>query len=97
MSIRLYNVIYKLVSKVLANKLKRILLDIISKNKCTFILERLITDNVNVAYEVLNSMKTRQKGKMGSMVVKLDIFKTYDKLVWIFLEEMMWRLRFAEQ
>lgn len=41
-------------------------------------------------------MKSRKKGRMGSMAVKLDISKAYDKLEWDFLESMMRRLEFNE-
>lgn len=56
----------------------------------------LITDNIIVAYEALHSMKIRHRGYKGSMVIKLDISKVYDKMEWSFLEEMMWKFRFNE-
>ncbi|XP_042954504.1 uncharacterized protein LOC122290887 [Carya illinoinensis] len=78
-----WNIIGKeLVSKVLADRLKKILPFIISNSQSAFIPERLITDNIMVAYEALHTMKTRLKGKMGRMAIKLDIFKTYDKIEW---------------
>lgn len=58
--INLCNNIYKLVSKVLANWLKQILPILMSKSQSAFMLDRIITDNIIVAYEALNSMKTRQ-------------------------------------
>lgn len=79
-SISLCNVIYKLVSKVLVNRLKQILPFMISKNQSAFISGRLIIDNINMAYEALYSIKTRHKGQKGSMAIKLYISKTYDKL-----------------
>ncbi|XP_075640505.1 uncharacterized protein LOC142612276 [Castanea sativa] len=47
----------------------------------------LITDNILVAYETLHSMHVRKKGKKGSIALKLDISKAYDRVEWPFLQE----------
>ena len=78
--ISLCNVIYKIISKVLANKLKQILPQIISPTHSAFVLGRLIADNILVAYETLHTMHCRQKGKKGSLALKLDIIKVYDRV-----------------
>ena len=86
---------YKLSSKVLANRLKKILSLIISHTQSAFILGRLIIDNVLAAYETLHSMHTRLSGKEGFMTVKLDMSKAYDRVELSFLEAAMRLMGFA--
>ena len=78
--ISLCNVVYNIISKVLANRLKIILPAIISPTQSAFITRRLITDNILLAYKTLHVMHARMWGKVGYMALKLNMNKVYDRV-----------------
>lgn len=91
------NVIYKIIAKVLENRLKIVLLEIISPNQSEFVPERLIFDII-VAYENMHTMHNRMKWiKDGFMALKLDMSNAYDRVEWSFLKAALNKMRFDEK
>ena len=76
--ISLCNILYKIVSKVVANKLKRIIPNLILKSQSAFQLDKAISANILVAFETLHHMKNHKSKKMGFLALKLDMSKAYD-------------------
>lgn len=61
--ISLHNVLYKLISKAIANRQKGVLPLLISESQTTFVLDRQITDNILMAYKVVHFLKRKNIGK----------------------------------
>ena len=92
--ISLCNVIYKLISKVLANRLKPLLPLIVSENQSAFQAGRVITDNILMAFETLHYMKNHQSGNTSFMALKLDMSKAYDRVEWSFMKGLLEKMGF---
>jgi hypothetical protein len=93
--ISLCNVILKIITKTMANRLKLILPDVISQNQSAFVPGRMITDNTLVAYEVFHffNQNTSKKGYMG---IKTDMAKAYDRVEWPFLQTTLETMGFPQ-
>jgi hypothetical protein len=84
--IALCNVIYKIITKVIALRLKPILSYIISKEKVGYVEGRKIMDSVILAHEVIHSLKaTRTPG----MLIKLDLSKAFDRISWKYMSSLL--------
>ena len=78
--ISLYNLIYKLISKTLADHLKNLLPQIITENQSAFTFDQLIIDNVLVAFKLMHYLNHKTLGKDGYMAAKLDMSKAFDRV-----------------
>ncbi|XP_048630790.1 uncharacterized protein LOC125604440 [Brassica napus] len=94
--ISLANVAYKIISKILAERLKPWLHNIITENQSAFIPGRLITDNVLISHELMHSLHTKNL-KNKFMALKLDIAKAFDKVEWSFIDLVMEKMGFCRQ
>lgn len=90
--ISLCNVIYKIMTNVLTNRLKFVIPCIISPTQSAFIPGRLISDNYLLATEVAYYMHKRFSRMNGFMALKLDVSKANDLLEWHFSETIITRL-----
>jgi len=89
--ISLCNCIYKIISKIIARRIKGILSSNISMEQFGFLKGRQIHEAIGVAQEGLHSMK---KMKIKGAVLKIDLSKAYDKVSWLFLRLLLTHLGF---
>lgn len=94
--ISLCNVLIRILSKVMSNRLKPCLGKLISDKQSAFIGGRLLTDNALIAFEVNHYMKRLRQGRKGVAGLKVDISKAYDRLEWGFIMNMMHKFGFTE-
>lgn len=77
------NVLYKVISKIIANRLKKILLDLIALNQSAFVKDRLLVENLLLATELV---KDYHKDSISSRcAIKIDISKAFDSVQWSFI------------
>jgi hypothetical protein len=92
--ISLCNIVYKIISKILANRLKVHLPKIISPLQSAFVPNRNIQDNTILAHELLHFFKAK-RGKGGFMFLKMDMEKAFDRMEWNFLLAILDKLGFS--
>jgi len=78
--ISLCNVGYKIISKVLCQRLKICLPSLVSETQSAFVAGRLISDNILIVQEMFHGLRTNKACKGKYMAVKTDMSKAYDRI-----------------
>ncbi|GAU23785.1 hypothetical protein TSUD_26930 [Trifolium subterraneum] len=89
--IALASSIYKILSKVLANRLHSIIGNVVSEAQSAFIKGRQILDGILIANEVVDDAKRIGK---DLLLFKVDFEKAYDSVDWSYLNEVMSKMNF---
>ena len=94
--ISLCNVSYKIISKVLCQRLRKVLPQRISETQSAFVAGRQITDNIMIAQEMFHALRNKPGGRVKRMAIKTDMSKAYDRMEWSFIEAVMRKMGFSE-
>uniref|UniRef100_A0A453E7K8 Reverse transcriptase domain-containing protein n=1 Tax=Aegilops tauschii subsp. strangulata TaxID=200361 RepID=A0A453E7K8_AEGTS len=95
--VSLCNVLYKIVSKCLVNRLRPLLGELISENQSAFIPGRLISDNSIIAFECIHHIQTMKTNSPAACAYKLDLSEAYDRVDWEFLEQALIKWGFSRE
>ncbi|GKV46811.1 hypothetical protein SLEP1_g53774 [Rubroshorea leprosula] len=90
--ISLIGVMYKMIAKLLASRLCKVLHKIIGEQQMAVIKGRQLVDGVVIVNEVITEAKRKRK---KSFVFKVDFEKAYDKVCWNFIDYMLDRMAFS--
>nr|GEZ50808.1 RNA-directed DNA polymerase, eukaryota [Tanacetum cinerariifolium] len=82
--ISLIGSVYKVITKVLANRLAMVVSDLVSDTQSAFVVNHQILDGPFILNEVLTWCKRKRK---QAMIFKVDFAKTYDSVRWDYLME----------
>ncbi|XP_072074220.1 uncharacterized protein [Arachis hypogaea] len=83
------NFIYKILTRVLVGRLRKVLDAIISSLQSAFVKGRLIQDNIVIVQEAFHKLNRKENSGSENLAIKLDMNKAYDRLEWNFLQRVM--------
>lgn len=95
--IALCNFSYKILTKLMVNRLKPFMPSLITENQSAFVSDRQIQDNIIVAHELFHHLKLTRSGHCGAFGLKLDMNKAYDRVEWNFLEAVLRKMGFSHK
>nr|GEZ24877.1 reverse transcriptase [Tanacetum cinerariifolium] len=95
--ISLCNFVYRIISKIMANRLKPFIHCLISPQQSTFIPGRLIQDSMVITNEAFHYIRHKNKGNQRLMALKLDFNKAFDRVEWDFLAATLKKMGFVDR
>lgn len=90
--ISLIGAVYKVLARVLATRLQKVLPKVISSTQGAFVHGCQILDSVLIANDCIHS---RNKARRPGLICKIDMEKAYDRVNWKFLLYLLGRMGFG--
>lgn len=91
--ISLLNVVYKIGSASIANRIKKVLPKLIEKDQTGFVPGRYIGDNIRILYDMIHYINSKN---LSGLLVLIDFEKAFDSLEWSFMYKVLKKFGFGE-
>ncbi|XP_074301501.1 uncharacterized protein LOC141632895 [Silene latifolia] len=95
--ISLCNVMMRVVTKCIANRLDKVMGSLVSEMQNAFLPGRSISDNILLAHGAIHNISNHKKGRQGRCAFKADMSKAYDRIRRDFLESVLAKLGFPQK
>lgn len=94
--VSLCNTLYKIITKIIINRIKPFLHQLISHTQSAFQRNKRLIDNVIIVQE-LHTHFRHSKSKSSNMLLKMKIEKAFDRMKWSFIRRSLTFFNFTPQ